>query len=200
MHPDYPVILFYKYVPLVNPERFAASQRVLCNRLGLKGRILIATEGINGTLAGPRAAIEEYIALIDPFDKAGAYAAQEHGDRLIAAVSGSWTNVMGLPMEALTRALARHGILPGRRPWRDGTRSDWRRGLRTGRHPECLEKTPHSFLLAFRRRALDRLVRRGRTGFLGVPRTPAQPLKDKCYTGENEKDDGIVHEMLRVGS
>ncbi len=60
-----------------------------------------------------RAAIEEYVGLIDPLDKAGAYAAQEHGDRIIAAVHGSWTNVMGLPMEAVTQALARHGISPG---------------------------------------------------------------------------------------
>ncbi len=57
-----------------------------------------------------RAAIEKYIDLIDPFDKAGAYAAQEHGDRIITAVSGSWTNVIGLPMESVTEALARHGI------------------------------------------------------------------------------------------
>jgi UPF0176 protein len=64
MHPDYPVILFYKYVPLVDAERFAAAQRALCGRLGLKGRILIATEGINGTLAGPRVAIEEYITTL----------------------------------------------------------------------------------------------------------------------------------------
>ena len=64
MHPDHPVILFYKYVPLVDPERFAASQRAVCGRLGLKGRVLIATEGLNGTLAGPRAAIEEYITAL----------------------------------------------------------------------------------------------------------------------------------------
>jgi UPF0176 protein len=60
----WPVILFYKYVALADPESFAAGQRELCVRLGLKGRILIAGEGINGTLAGPRAAVEEYITAL----------------------------------------------------------------------------------------------------------------------------------------
>jgi UPF0176 protein len=64
MSPTYPVILFYKYIALGEPERFAEAQRALCSRLGLKGRVLIATEGINGTLAGPRAAINAYIAAL----------------------------------------------------------------------------------------------------------------------------------------
>ncbi len=58
----YPVILFYKYVPIADPEGFAASQRALCKELGLKGRYLIAAEGINGTLAGPRESIDAYVA------------------------------------------------------------------------------------------------------------------------------------------
>jgi len=56
----WPVILFYKYVSITAPEAFAAEQRALCVSLGLKGRILIAAEGINGTLAGPADAIEKY--------------------------------------------------------------------------------------------------------------------------------------------
>ena len=54
------VILFYKYVPIADPEVFATAQRALCVSLGLKGRVLIAEEGINGTLAGPIDAINEY--------------------------------------------------------------------------------------------------------------------------------------------
>lgn len=60
-------------------------------------------------------AIDAYLALIDPLDKAGGYAAQEQGDRIIAGVAGSWTNVMGLPMESVTNALAQHGISGDRR-------------------------------------------------------------------------------------
>jgi UPF0176 protein len=60
MMEPFPVILFYKYVEVLDPQAFAAAQRELCLRLGLKGRVLIAMEGINGTLAGPSAAIAEY--------------------------------------------------------------------------------------------------------------------------------------------
>lgn len=58
----FPVILFYKYVPLEDPHEFAAAQRALCSALGLKGRILLAKEGINGTLAGPNEAVKKYTA------------------------------------------------------------------------------------------------------------------------------------------
>ena len=64
MDPDHPVILFYKYVPIVGPERFAAEHSALCKRLGLKGRVLIAEEGINGTLAGPRESIDAYVSTL----------------------------------------------------------------------------------------------------------------------------------------
>jgi UPF0176 protein len=57
----FPVILFYKYVAIEDPHAFAAAQRELCAELRLKGRVLIAAEGINGTLAGPRLEIERYI-------------------------------------------------------------------------------------------------------------------------------------------
>ena len=60
----YPVILFYKYIPIADPQSFASSQKALCSALGLKGRILIAAEGINGTLAGPREAVDEYTAAL----------------------------------------------------------------------------------------------------------------------------------------
>ncbi len=61
LDPDYPVILFYKYVPITGPERFAVEHSALCKRLGLKGRVLVAEEGINGTLAGPRDAVTHYV-------------------------------------------------------------------------------------------------------------------------------------------
>jgi UPF0176 protein len=64
MAADYPVILYYKYIAIDDPQSFAAAQRELCVRLGLKGRVLIATEGINGTLAGPREAVDQYLAAL----------------------------------------------------------------------------------------------------------------------------------------
>ncbi len=48
----YEVLLYYKYIHLENPESEMKRQRELCELLQLKGRIIIATEGINGTVEG----------------------------------------------------------------------------------------------------------------------------------------------------
>lgn len=46
------IILFYKFVPIADPETVMHWQRHLCERLNLRGRILISVHGINGTLGG----------------------------------------------------------------------------------------------------------------------------------------------------
>ncbi len=53
------------------------------------------------------AMIDDYLARVHVLDKAGAYAAQEHGDLIIEQIDGSLLNVIGLPMEAVTSALRR---------------------------------------------------------------------------------------------
>lgn len=58
---DYRVLLYYKYTPLENPEQFAKEHLAFCNSLNLKGRILIASEGINGTLSGTIADTDAYM-------------------------------------------------------------------------------------------------------------------------------------------
>ena len=50
--------------------------------------------------------IRDYLARIQPLDKAGAYAIQEHGDLIVKNISGSFSNVVGLPMERLREELA----------------------------------------------------------------------------------------------
>jgi nucleoside triphosphate pyrophosphatase len=55
-------------------------------------------------------AIRDYLAKIDPLDKAGAYAAQGHGTEIIECIEGSYSNVVGLPMEKTARALRAFGI------------------------------------------------------------------------------------------
>lgn len=49
--------------------------------------------------------IKEYLALINPLDKAGAYAIQEHGERIVEGIFGSYSNVVGLPMERVREEL-----------------------------------------------------------------------------------------------
>lgn len=59
-----------------------------------------------------RDAIEHYLARVNPLDKAGAYAAQGFGSEIIEKIDGSYTNVVGLPMEKTAPALAEFGIQP----------------------------------------------------------------------------------------
>lgn len=52
-----------------------------------------------------KAQIAAYVRAVRTLDKAGAYAVQERGEELIEAIQGSLTNVVGLPLGALRRAL-----------------------------------------------------------------------------------------------
>jgi septum formation protein len=56
--------------------------------------------------------IENYLGRINPLDKAGAYAAQTDPGSIIDSISGSFTNVVGLPMEKIAAALARFEVEP----------------------------------------------------------------------------------------
>ena len=55
--------------------------------------------------------IREYFTKVNPLDKAGAYGAQEYGELIIERVEGSFTNVMGLPVERLRATLEKLGML-----------------------------------------------------------------------------------------
>jgi nucleoside triphosphate pyrophosphatase len=59
------------------------------------------------------AEIENYLKIAEPLDKAGAYAAQKSPDVIIERISGSFTNVVGLPMELVLPLLTSVGIHPG---------------------------------------------------------------------------------------
>ncbi|WP_055107516.1 oxygen-dependent tRNA uridine(34) hydroxylase TrhO [Paenibacillus ihumii] len=57
----YRVLLYYKFVHIESPEAFTAEHLQYCKDLGLKGRILIASEGINGTVSGTVEQTEKYM-------------------------------------------------------------------------------------------------------------------------------------------
>ncbi|MEK7603079.1 MAG: rhodanese-related sulfurtransferase [Patescibacteria group bacterium] len=54
------IILYYKFVPLADPESVMHWQRQLCERHELKGRIIISKQGINGTIGGNIESLKAY--------------------------------------------------------------------------------------------------------------------------------------------
>lgn len=64
MTQDYRVLLYYQYVPIEDGETFAQKHLANCKELGLKGRILVADEGINGTVSGTIEQTNVYMELM----------------------------------------------------------------------------------------------------------------------------------------
>jgi UPF0176 protein len=62
MNKEYSILLYYCYTPIENPEAFREKHHMLCLQLGLRGRIIIASEGINGTLSGKIADCNQYMS------------------------------------------------------------------------------------------------------------------------------------------
>ena len=58
---NYVIVLFYKYTPIDNPLELKSEQIKLATKLGLKGRVIIAKEGINATFEGTTENINLYI-------------------------------------------------------------------------------------------------------------------------------------------
>jgi septum formation protein len=56
-------------------------------------------------------AISWYLASTEPYDKAGAYAIQGLASRFVTRIDGSYSNVVGLPVELVVRMCAEAGIL-----------------------------------------------------------------------------------------
>jgi septum formation protein len=59
-----------------------------------------------------RCQIDSYLERVNPLDKAGGYAAQGSGSDIIEKIDGSYTNVVGLPMEKTIAALAEFEVTP----------------------------------------------------------------------------------------
>ena len=59
---QYQILLYYKYCNIEDPKVEMERQRAFCEALDLKGRIIVAEEGINGTLEGTVEATEKYVA------------------------------------------------------------------------------------------------------------------------------------------
>ncbi|GAB3618888.1 rhodanese-related sulfurtransferase [Glutamicibacter sp. PS] len=55
------IVLYYAFTPLPDPEAIRLWQRSLLERWGLRGRIIISKDGINGTVGGEISAVKRYV-------------------------------------------------------------------------------------------------------------------------------------------
>jgi UPF0176 protein len=55
------IVLYYKFAPISDPEAVRLWQKTLCERLHLRGRILISKHGINGTVGGDIENVKAYV-------------------------------------------------------------------------------------------------------------------------------------------
>ena len=54
------ILLFYKFVEIKSPDRFVREHLQFCKKLGVLGKILVAKEGINGSISGTKSRVEKY--------------------------------------------------------------------------------------------------------------------------------------------
>lgn len=55
------ILLYYKFTPISDPEVVKLWQKTLCDSLNLQGRILVSTQGLNGTVGGEMDDLKAYI-------------------------------------------------------------------------------------------------------------------------------------------
>ncbi len=113
--------------PLGKPADAAEARAMLASLSGRSHQVITAVvlTRPDGVLASEIAAcstvtmrpitvaeIEAYLATGEPFDKAGGYGIQGKASPFISGVSGSYTNVVGLPVDEVRTELTRFGLLP----------------------------------------------------------------------------------------
>ena len=72
---------------------------LLCKNLCFKNLFHVETKVVLKELSADQ--IQRYYEKVIPLDKAGGYAIQEHGEMIIDHIDGSFSNVIGLPIEEL---------------------------------------------------------------------------------------------------
>ena len=61
MEQAYSILLYYCYTAIKDAEAFREAHHRYCVEKGLRGRIIIAQEGINGTISGPKEVCAQYM-------------------------------------------------------------------------------------------------------------------------------------------
>ena len=81
------ILLYYKFVPVADPEAVRLWQRALCEQFNLKGRILIADHGINGTVGGNIKDLKAYVKATKTYQPSRTWFS--NGARAVAKTSPS---------------------------------------------------------------------------------------------------------------
>lgn len=68
---EYLILLYYHYTDIEDPESFRYQHHLNCIELNLRGRIIIAREGINGTVSGLKKDCESYMSLLRQDERFG---------------------------------------------------------------------------------------------------------------------------------
>ena len=102
------ILLYYKYVKISDPAELKQSQLELCKKLGLKGRILISYEGINGTLGGLPENTQKYVEAM----KADARFSDIHWKRSEGPADAFPRLSIRVRHEIVTGRLAEHEVDP----------------------------------------------------------------------------------------
>ena len=97
-------------------KRLAGRTHVVFTGVAVRqvGRSVRIDEGVTSEVtfkAFDDAVIDAYFRVVNPLDKAGAYGIQEGRELIIEGWRGSFTNIMGLPMEATKQILSSCGLL-----------------------------------------------------------------------------------------
>jgi septum formation protein len=80
-----------------------------CQERSIQVEFIVSTKVVFKTVN--RKTIRNYLEIVNPLDKAGAYAAQEASELIIEGIEGSYSNVVGLPMERLQTELLSLGFI-----------------------------------------------------------------------------------------
>lgn len=96
-------------------EHRVRSEVVLVNAAGRRRAFAVTTRV---RIAADDAALAAYATTEEPLDKAGAYAIQGEGRRIVESFEGCFANVTGLPLCHVYFALRRAGVAPRERPER----------------------------------------------------------------------------------
>jgi septum formation protein len=114
-------LVFLKREILGKPANLNDARRMLARLQGRTHQVVTGVclmhlrahrEGVFATSTDVRfrrlsaAQIERYLSEVHALDKAGAYAIQEHGEWIVEEISGSFTNVVGLPLERVGEELS----------------------------------------------------------------------------------------------